>query len=54
MSDKKLAFTAYSLAGIPWREWDAHWKLDTMGAHGVLTKAARRAYKAIVASYRPV
>jgi len=52
--DKHLAFVAYSLAGIPWREWDEHYAVDTIGTHGILTKAARTAYRAIAASYRPV
>jgi len=54
MTDRQLAFFAYDKAGIEFGDWPAHFRLDTVGAHGILTKAARTAYRAIAASYRPV
>lgn len=48
--DKKLAFACYGLAGIPLRQWDAHYKIDAT-SHGALSKDARRVYSMIVRSY---
>ena len=52
ISDRQLAAFAYLKAGIPLSDFPKHWALDTRPTHGDLTKAARRAYAAIAASYR--
>jgi len=54
INDRHLAYFAYAKAGISPDDWKTHFRLDTVGAHGILTKAARTAYRAIAASYRPV
>jgi len=53
VTDRKLAFTAYSLCGIPASDWNAHLACDCEeGHHSKLTTDARNALAAIVGSYR--
>jgi len=57
MTDRSLAWTVYSLSGIPWRDWDAHFRCDqerpiSTRPSDKLSDDARATYRVILASYK--